>query len=126
MRCLKSNSYEACADYLDKWGEKGKKNEGHFNTIRSKFGQLYKAKAKSCSTKEECEKFLKEHDEIMKRARMAGSPVDIQTSKIVTDKLKNLKNGDGNQTSQVNTPKHETSIEKTVKKPGSSLSKVKD
>jgi serine/threonine protein kinase len=75
-RCLRSNSFEACADYLDKWGEKGKKNEAHFKSIQQLFANLYKAKAKSCSTKEECEKFLKEHDRIMKRVRMAGSAID--------------------------------------------------
>lgn len=87
-RCLKNNSYEACADYLDKWGTKDKRNESHFNSIRSLFVRLYRAKANSCSTKEECEKFLKEHNRILKRVRMAGSAIDTETRKIVEDKLK--------------------------------------
>lgn len=87
-RCVKSNSYEACADYLDKWGTKDKRNESHFNSIRSLFVRLYRAKANSCSTKEECEKFLKEHNRILKRVRMAGSAIDTETRKIVEDKLK--------------------------------------
>ena len=89
-RCLKSNTYEACADYLDKWGGIGKKNESHFNSIRSLFVRMYRARANSCSTKEECEKFLKEHNGIMKKARMTGNSVDIQTRKIVENKLKSF------------------------------------
>ena len=89
-RCLKSNSYEVCADYLGKWGDKDKKNDGHFNAIRQMFAKLYIAKANSCHTREECEKFLREHNGIMRKARMTGSSVDIQTREIVENKLKNF------------------------------------
>ena len=89
-RCLKSNTYEACADYLDKWGGIGKKNESHFKSIQQLFTKLYRTKVSSCRTKEECEKFLREHNGIMRKARMTGSSVDIQTREIVENKLKNF------------------------------------
>lgn len=125
-RCLKSNSYEACADYLDEWGKDGKKNEGHFNSIRSLFSKLYKAEANACDTKEKCEQFLRKHDGIMKKARMFGSGIDGQTKKIVRDKLAELNKGNGEKTSQDNTSRHKTSNGTTIKRPGSSLSKVKE
>ena len=125
-RCLKSNSYEACADYLDEWGKDGKKNEGHFNSIRSLFSKLYKAEANACDTKEKCEQFLRKHDGIMKKARMFGSGIDGQTKKIVRDKLAELNKGNGEKTSQDNTSRHKTSNGTTIKRPGSSLSEVKE
>ena len=89
-RCLKSNSYEVCADYLGKWGGKDKKNESHFRSIQQLFAKLYRAKANSCRTKEECEKFLREHDRIMKRARLIGGSIDMATREIVENKLKSF------------------------------------
>ena len=89
-RCLKSNSYEACAEYLDKYGDAKTRDEAHWNTVKQMFVRLYKKKAHECDTKEKCEKFLREHDGIMRRARMTRSSVDIQTMKIVVDKLKSF------------------------------------
>lgn len=125
-RCVKSNSYEACADYLDKWGDKDKKNEQHFNSIRSLFVRLYRAKANSCSTKEECEKFLKEHDKIMKRARMTRSTIDSESSKKVNDKLKELTEGNAGQTSQnANTSGRQSMDSKPNSKPNLSIAQQK-
>ena len=86
-RCLKSNTYVACADYLDKYGDAKTRNEAHWHTVIQVFARLYKKKAHECDTKEKCERFLREHDGIMKKARMAHSTIDNETRKMVENKL---------------------------------------
>jgi hypothetical protein len=54
------------------------------------FARLYKKKAHECDTKEKCERFLREHDGIMKKARMAHSTIDNETRKMVENKLKSF------------------------------------
>lgn len=89
-QCLKLNTVEACVEYMDKYGDSKTRDAGHWNGVTQVFGRLYKARAKSCDTKEKCEDFKSKHDGIMKKSRMQGTQVDRDALNIVNDKLKEL------------------------------------
>ena len=87
-----ANTFEDCYAYVEKYGNKGP----HISTIRGKFQQLYAKKLGKCITKSDYEKFLKEHDGIMKKMRLDGSQDDKNWRSRVEKKINEFKD-EGNQ-----------------------------
>jgi hypothetical protein len=88
--CIRTNTIEACVDYLDKYGDSRTKEVNHWRGVSQLFTRLYLIKVNACGTKEECESFLKSHDYIMIKSRMKGSKLDGDAYKIVRDKIEKL------------------------------------
>ena len=79
---------EDCLYWLDSYGDSRPQK---WQEVCSKFRQLYALKLNRCKTVEDCERFLNEHDGIMKRARLTGSSMDKRMRASAEEKKKNLK-----------------------------------
>ena len=91
MRCLRDGAtLETCLYYMDTYGDSNTRDQNHWNGVVQVFSRLYRKKARSCSTIEECQSFLDQHESIMKRSRMKGTQIDTECSKLVNDKKKDL------------------------------------
>ena len=81
------NSIKDCCAYVEKYGNRGK----YISDVRAKFRQLYARKLALCKTAEDYQRFLNEHDGIMKRMRLDGSSDDRSFRNQAENKLKELK-----------------------------------
>ena len=79
-----ASTLEDCYYYVEKFGNKGQ----YIADVRRKFNQLYAKKLGACKTKTDFERFLKEHDGIMKKMRLDGSVEDRNWRSRIEKKLK--------------------------------------
>ena len=62
--------------WMDMYGDANTRDKQKWTTVRNKFWQLYSKKLRDCETAQDCERFINEHDGIMKRARLTGTDGD--------------------------------------------------
>lgn len=84
------NSIEDCCRYIEKFGDRSK----HYSDVKLKFRSLYGLKFESLKgTVEDLDRFLAEHDNIMKRMKLNGSKdIDVLYKNKATKEKEKLNN----------------------------------
>ena len=82
----KATTINDCCDYVAKYGNSGK----YISDVRAKFRQLYARKFAQCKTLVDYQRFLKDHDGIMKKMRLGGSQDDKAWRNRAENKIKEL------------------------------------
>lgn len=83
---------EDCLYWLDKYGDATTRDKQKWVSVKNKFWQVYSQKLSNCKTAQECDRFINEHDNIMKRARLAGSDGDKRMRESAENKKRSLEN----------------------------------